>query len=234
MINIATVHWKSSFFQEIQYEYIKNNLGEDSRIWAYLDKIPEQDFQNDKRYYFHEDSNQTDHLFKLDSLANLICDKSKDDDIIIFIDGDAWPISPMQQFITSGLKEKKLGAVLRSENGERYPHPCFLFTTVGFWKDARLSWSKFEINHILHVLNSMKLDWIKLNRTGGLTDHLIFFSIYGDMIYHHGAGFRIPVSAYCKSSGMVIEKEFSLKMLDVFKEWRKHEDNTVFNDKKRI
>lgn len=215
-INIATVHWKSRFFQEIQYEHICRNI-DAFKIWAYVDKIPkEEPYDDSKRYFYHADSGQTNHLVKLDMLANLICEASPDDDVILFMDGDAWPVAPLNRFISDSLNEFPVGGVVRTDNGERYPHPCFTFTTVGYWKEAELSWSKHDINHILHVLDSRKERWTRLTRTRGLTDHPVFFSFYNDMVYHHGAGFRVPVSAYCNKSGVKICKEESLAMLDIF------------------
>lgn len=218
MLNVATVHWKSRFFQKVQYRHIERNL-EAARIWAFLDKVEEpEDKQDESRYFYHADSDQTNHLVKLDMLADLICEASPRDDIIIFMDGDAWPLVPMSEFIVDSLKKFPVGAVVRMENGERYPHPSFTFTTVGYWRDAELSWSKHDINHILHVLEARKEGWTKLRRTGGLSDHPVFFSLYGDMVYHHGAGFRVPVSAYCNKTGAKVTKEESLAMLDVFLE----------------
>lgn len=216
MINVATVHWRFRFFQDVQYRHIEKNL-KDARVWAFVDKVDGPQRPEDKeRYFYQADSGQTNHLVKLDMLAELICEASRRDDIILFMDGDAWPVAPMNDFIVESLKEFPVGAVVRNENGERYPHPSFTFTTVGYWRDAELSWSKHDVNHILHVLEARKEGWTKLKRTGGLADHPVFFSVYGGKVYHHGAGFRMPVSAYCNKSGTKVSKEDSLAMLDVF------------------
>ena len=218
MINIATVHWKSNFFQEVQYENITRNLNE-FKIWAFVDKVPGAGgIADSHRYFYHADSGQTNHLIKLDMLADLICESSSPEDLILFMDGDAWPVSSVQNFMVESLKQFPVGGVVRIENGERYPHPCFTFTTVGYWQEADLSWSKQDINHILHVLEARKDGWTKIRRSGGLSDHPVFFSIYGDMVYHHGAGFRLPVSAYCNRTGTVVTKDESMDMIEVFKE----------------
>jgi hypothetical protein len=223
-INIATVHWKSSFFQDVQHRHIASNLG-DFRMWAFTDRIREKRPQDDNMYHFHKDSGETNHLVKLDMLADFIVADAPNEDVILFMDGDAWPIRPAQGFIEESLASCPVGAVVRLENGERYPHPSFLFTTVGYWKEAGLSWKggeidgkKYDINFISAVLRKRKQEWIRLKRTGGLADHPVFFSVYGDMVYHHGAGFRVPVSTYCAKNGIRIGKEDSLKMLDVFLE----------------
>lgn len=217
MINVVTVHYKSRMFQEIQHENLSKNL-RDFRIWAFVDKVPKDGGEADPlRYFYHADSGQTNHLVKLDMLADLVCEASPPDDILLFIDGDAWPVAPAQDFIVERLKMFPVGAVVRRENGERYPHPCFTFTTVGYWREADLSWSKHDINHILHVLEDRKDGWTKIHRSGGLTDHPVFFSFYGEVVYHHGAGFRVPVSAYCNRTGTVVTKDESVGMMGVYR-----------------
>ena len=58
-----------------------------------------------------------------------------DEDILLFIDGDAFPISDVATYAEEKLKQFPLIAVQRSENdGDPQPHPCFCITTVGFWK----------------------------------------------------------------------------------------------------
>jgi hypothetical protein len=217
MINIATVHWKSRFFQEVQYEQTVKNL-KDFRIWAFVDKVPDEPGNKDgERYFFHKDSDQTNHLLKLDMLADLICEAARPEEVILFMDGDAWPVAPMNEFISESLRRYPVGGVVRVENGERYPHPCFTFTTVGYWRKRRISWAGQNVNCVLKALDSKKEGWTKLERSGGLTDHPVFFSIYGGMVYHHGAGFRIPVSAYCARTGTVVTKDESVGLIDVFK-----------------
>jgi len=218
VINVATVHWKSRLFQDIQYEYVSKNL-DGPRIWAFLDRVSEDHEGKDgARYFFHKDSGQTNHLVKLDMLADLICEASAPGDVIVFMDGDAWPIAPMHEFIAESLKEFPVGAVVRTENGERYPHPCFAFTTVGYWRETGLSWAKQDVNCMLKTLESRREGWTRLPRSGGLAEHPVFFSIYGDMVYHHGAGFRVPVSAYCARTGTVVTKDESISAIDLFKQ----------------
>lgn len=217
MINVVTVHWKSRFFQEVQYENIAKNL-KDFRIWAFVDKVPKKGGDADTaRYFYHADSGQTNHLVKLDMLADLVCEASTPEDVILFMDGDAWPVAPMQEFIQESLAKFPVGGVVRTENSEKYPHPCFTFTTVGYWRSNLPLWSK-NINQLVKVLESRKESWTKIQRSGGLTDHQVFFSIYGEMVYHHGAGFRLPVSAYCNRTGAVVTKDESLAMMEVFRE----------------
>lgn len=225
MIHIATVHWQTNFFKKIQYNFIKKNIS-NFKIWSFCDKVPEEekDIELDKSiYYFCKESGEWNHRVKLNKLAELISNEASSDDIILFIDGDAWPISQIEDLIVETLKDFPVGAVLRSENGEKHAHPCFMFTKVSFWKENNLNWKEGEINgkkydvgFITKVLESKKLDWRKFKRTKGLTEHKVFFSIYGDIVYHHGAGFRNPVSGYCKGNGIKMTREQNLSMLEKF------------------
>ena len=220
MINIATVHWKSRVFQDIQYKNISKNIN-DFRIWAFVDKVSKDNF--DSRYFYCADSGIASHLIKLDRLADLICKSSSPSDIIIFMDGDAWPVLPINDFIKESLRKFPLGAVIRKENYENYPHPCFMFTTVGYWLKTGISWSKgikYSGDGMLHILNLRKENWTKLFRTKGLAEHPVFFSFYANMIYHHGAGFRNPISKYCIKTENVnptLYKNQSINILNYLK-----------------
>jgi hypothetical protein len=39
-------------------------------------------------------------------------------------------------------------------------------------------------------LKNNNIEWYKLLRTRSLTEHPVWFTIYDDLIYHHGAGSR--------------------------------------------
>lgn len=227
MIHIATIHWETGFFKDVQYKFIKNNLKE-FKIWTFADKIPKEeiDVEKDKEmYYFCKESGEWNHRIKLNNLASLILKESSDDDVILFLDGDAWPIAPIEELIKDTLLHFPAGAVLRTENGERHAHPSFMFTKLGFWRENNLNWKggeingkKYDVGYNTHIIKNKGLDWRKFTRTRGLTDHKVFFSIYGDMVYHHGAGFRNPVSAYCKGRGINMTKEQNLSVMDKFLE----------------
>jgi hypothetical protein len=233
MIHIASVHWKTSAFQDIQFNLVKKNIRNFS-FWVFLDKIPESEVnkKNSTRYKFYKDSGQSNHLLKLDMLSQKILKEADDQDIIMFLDGDCWPVHQMDDFIQESLQSYPLVAVVRPENSEPYPHPSFLFTKVEYWRDNGLAWGgkslngkKFAINYTKNYMEFKGDAWLPLRRTGGLSDHPVFFSFYGQkgksMVYHHGAGFRKPVSGFCMKSGVEVTKETSLKMIDEFLKWNK-------------
>ena len=47
---------------------------------------------------------------------------------------------------------------------------------------------------MLEILNQKDIIWGKVLRSNKLDIHPLFFGIYDDVIYHHGAGFRDPIS----------------------------------------
>ncbi len=50
--------------------------------------------------------------------------------------------------------------------------------------------------NLLKILSDKKIFWGKIHRTINNPFHPVFFGIYGDVIYHHGAGFRNPLTRF--------------------------------------
>jgi len=209
MIHIATVHYQTDKWIALQLRYIKKHIPEEYRVYAFLDG--EAAKHKDKFYYACLESIQDQgHAKKLNILADIISFAAADDDILIFLDGDAFPISNIAPFIREKISSHKLIAIQRIENcGDIQPHPAFCATTVGFWEDIKGTWkSGYEWannrgnavsdigGNLLRILNDSNVMWLPLLRTSQLTGHPLWFGIYGNLIYHHGAGFRIPVSRY--------------------------------------
>jgi hypothetical protein len=147
------------------------------------------------------------HRHKLDALGcRVVRDLSEDDgDILIFLDGDAFPIRPLTPFIGSLLGEAPLGAICRIENEEDYPHPSFCATTAGFWRDLGGTWeissdpsaptNELGGGRLRDLLREHGVDWRRLLRTNAFNPHPVMFGLYAGVIYHHGAGFRRPITA---------------------------------------
>lgn len=205
MIYIATIHWKADRWIKLQHEFLRKNIHEPYQVFAYLNGISKELYQ----YFDHfRDNDDPPHAQKLNILAQDILRQSQDpSDIIIFLDGDAFPIAEIDQWIHAKLKEYPLIAVQRAENvGGIQPHPCFCASTVGFWKTHSPDWSEgytwkglnglptTDVGAgILELLIRKQIPWKPLLRTNALNLHLLLFGIYDDLIYHHGAGFREPI-----------------------------------------
>jgi hypothetical protein len=201
MIHIATVHWQNELWIDIQQSYLKRHVPEAFRVYAFLNGIPET-----HRPKFHYSSVEPirDHATKLNLLAHVIQSSADDRDILIFIDGDAFPIADMMPALRARLEAEPLVAVQRLENnGDRQPHPCFCATTVGFWKSIAGDWREGYAwldrsgnpttdvgGNLLGILERGKIAWTPLLRTNRKNLHPVWFGVYGDMVYHHGAGFR--------------------------------------------
>lgn len=211
MIHILTVHWQDDQWINIQQDYFKRCFQEPYKTYAFINKI-------DKDYSEHfevclrepvELKNVSEsHSIKLNILAEIACSTGNDDDYLVFIDGDAFPIVDIMPAVKEKIKKYPLMAVRRDENnGDRQPHPSFAVTTVGFWKEIKGDWKPGYkwINgnnqvvsdtgaNLLKILEDRGVEWFPILRTNKVNLHPLWFGIYGDLAYHHGAGFRTPLS----------------------------------------
>ncbi len=211
MIHVATVHWRDHRFIAPQQEFLKKYL-DTFKLWAYLDYISPDLYDANDFYYCSDSKLQKGkaeapfHAAKLQSLFDRIVNHpdTKHDDIIVFLDGDAWPINNLHNFINNHLKDFPLVAVVREENsGDQQPHPCFCFCTIGFWKRHKLNWSYGFVGNenypnrqdvggfLLQYLKENNIKWKKLIRSRSLGPHPVFYGIYSNIVYHHGAGYRV-------------------------------------------
>jgi hypothetical protein len=200
MLYVATVHYKSPRWIEIQGSYLRKHLSVPFQTWTSLEGI-------DPSYSSAFDrvlQQRGPHAGKLNHLALEICHVAADDDLIMFMDGDAFPIADPMPAIMDGLERAPLVAVRRAENvDEPQPHPCFCVTTVGTWRSLPGDWSLGPVwpavkgkrvsdvgANLLRSLELSQTPWVQLLRTNGSKFHPLFFAVYGDIVYHHGAGFR--------------------------------------------
>ncbi len=201
MLNIVTVHWQSKKWIEPQLRYLERNLNEPYRIFASLNGI--DDVAIRRRFHYAEDL-EGSHAEKLNALARIVIEQSDPTDLLVFLDGDAFPIRPIGGWMESTLTVVPLAAVRRDENlGDPQPHPCFCFTTCRFWELIGGDWreggswvnSVGEITtdvggNLLHQLADHDREWLPLLRTNTFDPDPLWFGIYDHRIYHHGAGFR--------------------------------------------
>jgi len=200
VLYIATVHYKSPRWIDIQARQLREHLSVPYQTWTSLEGIPRS--YSDRFDVVIEQHGE--HAGKLNHLAREICHVAADDDLIMFLDGDAFPISDPMPVITASLEQAPLVAVQRVENlREPQPHPCFCVTTVGTWRRVRGDWSlgatwRTSVNTVIsdvganlrRALELSDTPWVPVLRTNSTNLHPVFFGIYGDIVYHHGAGFR--------------------------------------------
>ena len=203
MIHIATVHWMSDRWIDLQLEYLRRNMDRPYRVYADLEGIDER---HRERFDVATDLGPIPHAQKLNALADLIAEEADPRDTLIFLDGDAFPVGPLGEFLEDRLARAPLAAVRRDENlGDVQPHPSFCATTVGFWQElggdwARgrdwrwknaLGWTVEDVGgKLLYQLNERGIEWSPILRTSSGSLHPTLFGVYEERIYHHGAGFR--------------------------------------------
>jgi hypothetical protein len=200
VLHVATVHYRSPRWIEIQTSHLLRYLPIPYQTWTSLEGI-------DNSYAASFDrvlEQRGPHAGKLNHLAMEICDVAADDDLIMFLDGDAFPIADPMPVVMDALEKAPLVAVRRAENlDDPQPHPCFCVTTVGAWRSLRGDWSPGPVwpgvqgrrvtdvgANLLRALELSETPWVQLLRTNGSKLHPVFFAVYGEIVYHHGAGFR--------------------------------------------
>lgn len=200
MLHIATVHYLSPRWIEIQARHLREHISVPYQTWTSLEGI-------DPSYGVHFDriiDQAGSHPGKLNNLAVEISHEAQDGDLIMFLDGDAFPIADPMPLILDGLARAPLIAVRRAENGgDEQPHPCFCVTTVGTWRDLPGDWSmghRWTIadgrrptdigGNLRRTLELTQTPWVDILRSNRIGVDPLFFAVYGDTIYHHGAGFR--------------------------------------------
>jgi len=199
-MHVATVHWRDARWIAPQVRFLRRHLPE-HRTWAAVDGIPAADAAAFDTALDLEGS----HPEKLNELARRVAEVAAPDDLLLFVDGDAFPIAPVDASVLDGLP---LAAVRRDENlGDPQPHPCFCLTTVGYWTEIGGDWRRGHSwtntagetvsdtgGNLLGILEARGDAWRPLLRTNRVDLHPLWFAVYGDVAYHHGAGFRDRVA----------------------------------------
>jgi hypothetical protein len=200
LLHIATAHYRSPRWIAIQARYLREHVEGPYRTWASLEGI-------DVSYGTHFDrvvEQLGSHAGKLNHLAMEIAREAPDEDLLMFLDGDAFPIAPLMGFIEDRLSRAPLIAVRRAENVDSpQPHPCFCVTTVGTWRSLPGDWSGgpvwpggqgWEVTDVgsllMRKLELAGLPWVQVLRSNLRNLDPLYYAVYGDVVYHHGAGFR--------------------------------------------
>lgn len=205
MIHVATVHWHNERWIDIQLAYLARHAGEPYRVYAFLNGI---DPSYDERFYYSSHEPIAEHAVKLNLLADIVAAGADEDDLLLFLDGDAFPISDVSAYARPLLATYPLLAVQRLENnGDVQPHPCFCVTTVGFWKRLGGDWKEGHTwtnragdtvtdvgGNLLGALDADGIAWHPILRSNAVDLHELWYGVYDGVVYHHGAGFRVPIS----------------------------------------
>jgi hypothetical protein len=200
MLYVATVHFKSPRWIDIQSKYLRRHISVPYQTWSSIEGID----SSYSTFFDRVFEQRGPHPCKLNHLALEICHVAADDDLIMFLDGDAFPIADPMPVIETALDSAPLLAVRRAENlDEPQPHPSFCVTTVGTWRNLPGDWSLGPVwpaarrevvsdvgATLLRALELSGTPWVPLLRSNGAKLHPLLFAVYGEVVYHHGAGFR--------------------------------------------
>jgi hypothetical protein len=205
MINVITVHWLSAKWIPLQLAYLERNIDVPYRVLASLNGIDDPEMR--RRFDYVQDVEIEEHPEKLNILSEVAVEQSRPEDLLLFLDGDAFPIQPLQPWLDDTLERYPLIAVQRRENCEDMrPHPSFCATTVGFWKELGCDWTPIDWftptghhfsdagGRLAQLLEAQGVEWLPLLRTNTHDLHPLWYAVYGHHVYHHGAGFRERVS----------------------------------------
>jgi hypothetical protein len=200
MLHIATVHYQTPRWIEIQARHLRRHISVPFQTWTSLEGID----PSYARHFDHVIDQLGLHAGKLNHLAMEIVHVARDDDLLMFLDGDAFPIADPMGLIDEALAGTRLVAARRAENvDEPQPHPCFCVTTVKTWRELPGDWTAGPTwrgargsatsdvgANLLRRLESTHTSWTPVLRSNRLHIDPLYFAVYGGVIYHHGAGFR--------------------------------------------
>jgi hypothetical protein len=211
LIYVLTAHVQTGRWVDIQLDHLERYLDRPHRVVADLEGVnPAVEARFDVVTHLSAEAGRTlAHDEKLNRLAALVASEAARDDMLLFLDGDAFPVAPIGDFIEQQLVRFPLAAVRRDESvGDVQPHPSFCITTVGFWQEIGGDWSHgpewtwADANgrpvddvggKLLWLLRERGVEWGPLLRTNRRNMHPVLFGVYEDRVYHHGAGFRPPI-----------------------------------------
>jgi hypothetical protein len=204
VLHVLTVHHRTQKWIDIQLDFLARHVSEPYITFASLEGI-------DERVAARFDVTVPSlgpHAGKLNHLAAVASGRADQDDLLMFIDGDAFPIADPMPLVHRELASSALVAVRRDENlRDRQPHPSFAVTTASTWRRLHGDWSSGHPwpieegrlvsdvgGNLLYLLEATSTPWSPLLRSNRRNLHPLFFGVYGDIVYHHGAGFRVPFS----------------------------------------
>ncbi len=203
VIHVATVHVATARWIDVQLGFLRRNLPEPYKVYANLQDVPEGHAHKFDRVV----PMLGEHAGKLNLLAAEIAATAQPDDLLVFLDGDAFPVADPLPVVRRGLETSALVAVRRDENAtDRQPHPSFCALRVRDWERLHGDWSPgypwgiaggtlaTDVGgNLLRALELRGETWTPLLRSNRVDIHPLWFGVYGDVVYHHGAGFRWAV-----------------------------------------
>ena len=224
MIRIVTIHHESDRFLYTQSKYLETYTADNYKVYAGYSGFTPPDMGDDF-IAVNLSGGSVIHADRLNTLVGIAMnDAGESDDTLIVMDSDTFPVDHnWVNTIQDNLSRNPITAIQRRENSaaglgcvpELHPHACFLATTTKFWGKHKLSFggvpnTGFNIGEWLKENN---LDFAKLLRSNHIDLHPLYFGVYGNILYHHGAGNRLPYDGVdiCNRPGLGCGAELDLK-----------------------
>ena len=204
MLHIVTVHHRNERWIDRQLRQFQRHLKCPYKVWTSLEGIPDFHY----RKFDAVVPALGHHPGKLNLIAAEIAFREDPSDFLMFLDGDAFLVDNPFPACETLLDKYDLIAVQRSENaGDIQPHPSLAVLRVRTWSEFNGDWSmgyQWENDsgekvsdvggNLLRAIERTGSSWLPLLRSNQRELHPLWFGLYWDTVYHHGAGFRAPIS----------------------------------------
>ena len=205
---VLSVHFKQEQWLPIQRRFLDELVDvEHERLFAVMG-IPLEAFRPDETTVEYDG----DHGRGLDLIAQRALKRANDEDWLLFIDSDAFPLQPISTLLKG---EADFLAVQRVEYlGCEHPHPSFALIRAGLYTKLAPSWtnglffwtdeSGRKVSDVgsgfIPALRECHEHFVPLRRMRSRELHPVYFGIYGTkqlgpVVYHHGAGSKRKRSA---------------------------------------
>jgi hypothetical protein len=147
MLHIATAHFSTPRWIDIQARYLRKHLSVPYLTWGSIAQIDPR-FADRFDRVIEQKGPEAD---KLNHLAVEIEREADPADLLLFLAPDAFPIADLQPLFAEGSGAAPLLAARRSDNDDfPQPNPCFCLTTVGTWAQIAGDWSD---GHCWHAMD---------------------------------------------------------------------------------
>lgn len=183
----AEIQWKFlDKYTDTKWDYIIVANGCDPSIFRHADNV------------IHFKS-RVSHYDSIQEIVNYFRDN--DYSHLLLLDSDAWPVRYWPDIALRMMEDRYYLAPMRVENYDDFPHPSsffmkrsFLeFVNFGYYKRSNLFGDIIQdVGTAMPQTIDNSMAWVPLLKTNVWSPHPIYFSIYGDLFYHHCGGSRRP------------------------------------------
>ncbi|MBV9915099.1 MAG: hypothetical protein JO153_01250 [Solirubrobacterales bacterium] len=206
MIHVLSAHLQSARWLSLQLRALEEFIRAPFQLVWSIEDIREEEIPR------HKASTRIvpqcgDQAGKLNALAQLVIADARAADLLVFLDGDALPVGPLDGVFDLA-RRGRLVAVRRDENdGDPQPHPSFCAVSVRQWRAIGGNWevgphwrdgtgaAVTDVGaRLWATLRERRIEWTPLLRTVHHSLHPVWFGVYANIVYHHGAAFRFPRS----------------------------------------